>query len=202
MERPAASAGPALASIDQLVGRTLNGRYGVQRKIGEGGFGAVFEGLHLQMNRPVAIKVLYPRLTRDPQMAARFRREAQAACSLRDPHTVTTHDFDQSAEGVMHDPNGETIARLTSAGQIFGTLDFMSPEQMTGGEMDHRTDIYALGAMLYQMLTGTPPFTGGPSQLIASHLNVVPVEETVIEGRIATPELVPAPAKVCVKGLP
>ena len=250
---PVPTSQPALTQLDQLVGRTLNGRYRVDRKIGEGGFGAVFEGVHLQMSRPVAIKVLQPSLTRDPQMTARFRREAQAACALRDPHTVTTYDFDESAEGalyitmelirgrslleeiertgplpparavalveqvcsalaeahareivhrdikpeniliedrpsqadfikvvdfgiarMMHDPAGETIARLTSAGQIFGTLDYMSPEQVAGGEVDNRTDIYALGAMLYQMLTGAPPFTGTPSQLIAAHLSADP----------------------------
>ena len=50
---------------------------------------------------------------------------------------------------------------LTSAGLVFGTLPYMSPEQLRGEKVDARTDIFAFGALLYEMLTGDAPVRGG-----------------------------------------
>ncbi|MFY9979246.1 MAG: protein kinase [Candidatus Sulfotelmatobacter sp.] len=56
------------------------------------------------------------------------------------------------------------ISPLTTAGALIGTIQYMSPEQIEGKEADARSDIFALGAVLYEMLTGTRPF-GGKSQI-------------------------------------
>src|SRR5439155_18769503 len=69
---------------------------------GEGGFGAVYRGEQVAMGRQCAIKVLHPRMARDPQVVGRFKREAQAASVLRAAHTVAIYDFDQTAEGVLY----------------------------------------------------------------------------------------------------
>ncbi len=90
------------ASLDSLLGRTLKNRYRVERKIGEGGFGAVFEGKQLTTGRPVALKILHPHSVADATVVARFRREAEACSQLRNPHTVTIYDFDQSEDGTLY----------------------------------------------------------------------------------------------------
>lgn len=240
---------------DPFIGRMLNNRYLVEAKLGEGGFGAVYRGRQVQIGREVALKVLHPEMARDPSVVARFRREGVVACNLRDAHTITTYDFDQTADGVLyiamellkgrslHDvfqqqaplpwtrvfrileqicsslaeahaqgivhrdlkPEniyleqrgtqadyvkvldfgiakivggeiGQQSPQLTATGQTLGTLEYMSPEQLMGKQLDGRSDIYALGVVSYELLTGRLPFPDahGPTQLIAAQLRRVP----------------------------
>jgi tetratricopeptide (TPR) repeat protein len=67
-------------------------------------------------------------------------------------------------------------SRLTQAGMMVGTVNYMPPEQAMGGEITPRSDLYALGAMLYEMVCGRPPFIGDESvAIIGQHLNTPPV---------------------------
>jgi serine/threonine-protein kinase len=243
---------PAARPPESFVGRTLNHRYVVEDKIGEGGFGAVFRGKQIATGREVALKILHPHNSGDPTIVARFRREAEACSKLRDPHTVTTYDFDETEDGILflamellrgrslhqlqrsegpfpfervldildqvseslgeahqngivhrdmkpenviietragHDyvkvldfgiakmiSGDREVQALTAVGQTLGTLEFMSPEQLRGIKLDGRSDIYALGMMAYEMLTGELPFKNAktPIEIINFHMKDTP----------------------------
>ena len=67
-------------------------------------------------------------------------------------------------------------SRLTQDGAMVGTVTYMPPEQAVGGQATSRSDLYSLGVMIYEMVTGRPPFTGdGPAAVIAQHLNATPL---------------------------
>ena len=242
---------------DVYLGQVLNNRFKIESKIGEGGFGAVYRGVQLATGRKVALKLLHPDMTKDDNLVARFRREDMVLCNLRDAHTITTYDFDQTpsgtlyiamellegkslhqvfheeaplewkrvfkvltemcsslaeahAQGIVHrdlkpeniylearpgNPEfvkildfgiakvmrGETIdpqsPQLTATGQTLGTLEYMSPEQLMGKALDGRSDVYALGVLAYEMITGRLPFPDakGPAGLITAQLKQTPI---------------------------
>ncbi len=86
--------------------------------------------------------------------------------------------------GLVHDANGPL---LTRPGQKLGTVAYMAPEQIDGGPVDARTDVYALGVVVFELLSGRLPFDGHEHQILRSHQVVPPpllsdVEHDVPQG--------------------
>jgi len=220
------------------------GRYELRNQIARGGTAQVYLARDLLLDRPVALKVLFPELSTDHSFVERFRREAQAAANLMHPNIVQVFDWGESdrtyfivmeyidgeplssiirtqaplagaqaatitsdiakalsyahRHGVVHrdvkpgnvliTADGQVkvtdfgIARaigtdeqVTQTGLVMGTATYFSPEQAQGLSVDARSDVYALGVVLYEMLTGRPPFTGEtPVSIAYQHVREQP----------------------------
>src|SRR5438105_2502194 len=224
--------------------RTL-GRYNIERTLGKGAMGVVYEGLDPRLGRRVAIKtILKSHLDEDTakDYSMRFVREAQAVARLNHPNIVQVYDFGEEGDiaylvmefikgkelknffdanerfdlkevvrimgelcealdfahnaGIIHrdikpanvmlDGQGRTkltdfgVARVqdsdktaverTQAGTIVGTPAYMSPEQVTAGNIDKRSDVFSAGIILYQFLTGEKPFNGSGAWTIVKKI--------------------------------
>ena len=232
------AAGEVLADGQNLEpGETL-GHYQIRSVLGAGGMGEVYLADDMRLNRKVALKLLPPGSTINPDRVRRFEREARAASALNHPNLVTIYEIGKSnsahfivtefvdgktlrqmmtekplklretlnvaiqvagalvgahAAGIVHRdikpenimirPDGLVkildfgLAKLTDApvtsaeletptllqskpGLVMGTVQYMSPEQARGKNVDARTDIWSLGIVIYEMVTGKVPFEG------------------------------------------
>ena len=221
-----------------------NGRYELRSQIARGGTAQVYLARDLLLDRPVALKVLFPELSADHAFVERFRREAQAAANLSHPNIVPVFDWGESdrthfivmeyvdgeplsaiirAEAPLASPRAASIAadiakalsyahrhgvvhrdvkpgnvlitsdglvkvtdfgiaramgvdeQVTQTGLVMGTATYFSPEQAQGLGVDGRSDVYALGVVLYEMLAGRPPFTGeSPVAIAYQHVREAP----------------------------
>jgi Tol biopolymer transport system component len=242
-----------------LTSGTKLGPYEIQSPLGAGGMGEVYRARDPRLERTVAIKVLPTHLNANPELRARFEREAKAISGLQHPNICVLYDVGSQGDIdflVMEHLEGETLyARLarkpltpdetlkiatevadalvkahrsgiihrdlkpgnvmltkggaklmdfglakplglatgpqsgsahvssmatmaatmadlaspvTVAGTLIGTVQYMSPEQIQGKEADARSDIFAFGAMLYEMLSGKRAFQGKSQLSLAS----------------------------------
>ncbi len=105
--------------LRNLIGEVLDGKYRIEKQLGEGGMGAVYLATHLGTERPVALKVIAPQFMKHDEFVERFRREARAAGRLRHPNVVDVTDFgfarlgaDQVAYLVMEYLDGCTLDEI------------------------------------------------------------------------------------------
>src|SRR5262252_5593448 len=98
-----------------LAAGTMLGKYQVVRLLGAGGMGTVYEGLHLEIGKRVAIKTMSPVLAANPEARARFVREAQLASRVRHPHVIDVNDVGTDGDGhpflVMEYLEGDDLAK-------------------------------------------------------------------------------------------
>jgi len=97
----AATASSEAVADDPLVGATLAGRYRIESALGRGGMGDVYRARHLELDRPVALKLLRRELGDDAVLVERFRREARAAAGLGHAHIVDVLDFGRTDEQLV-----------------------------------------------------------------------------------------------------
>jgi serine/threonine protein kinase len=117
------------------------GPYQIVAPLGAGGMGEVYRARDTRLDREVAVKAENVLVTRDGRI-----KVLDFGLATQRP-TPTT--------GLTESP---TVSRFTDPGVVLGTVGYMSPEQVRGGRADHRTDIFALGIVLYEMLTGQRAF--------------------------------------------
>ncbi len=272
-ERCAADNAPLLFTIG--VSPVLDSRYQLERRLGQGGMGAVYKARHVFLKTEHAIKVILPNLVgSDPMLGTRFRQEAMAAAAIRHKNIVAVTDFGMvdgalpylvmefikgyslhdlikqgklplahavelmeaiaagvgaaHRRGIVHRdlkplnimiregvPTDEGVkvldfglAKIKSSdllgsfvvaqtAGIIGSPYYMAPEQWSEEEPDQRADIYSLGVILYQMITGSVPFngpslpaimrkhlTGQPPTFTSMGVHVPPAVEAVIHHAI------------------
>ena len=121
---------------------------------------------------------------------------AQISCALDYAHRRGIVHRDVKPDNVLFDEDGHAFitdfgiatakfhARLTGTGRAMGTPHYMSPEQAMGKLVDGRSDVYAVGVMLYEMILGFPPFDGADSYSVGyKHVHEAPVAPDVVDSR-------------------
>jgi len=118
------------SAANSWIGKTVGGRFRLDRAIGEGGMGAVFEAQDLTNGVRVALKMLRPQLAREEQHLARFRREAEVTGLLAHPHVVrsvaTGIDDDGTAWLAMDLVEGQTLSALVRREGVLPRVDAVS----------------------------------------------------------------------------
>lgn len=127
--------------------RMVADKYRLDRLLGRGGMGAVYQGTHVDLDRPVAIKLLLPDFIADQDALERFRREARAAARLNHPNVADTYDYGSLADGgayiVMELIDGETLrAHMDASGPLpFAEAINIARQMASGVEAAHRSGI-------------------------------------------------------------
>src|SRR3989339_285922 len=177
-----------------MIGETIL-HYRILEKLGEGGMGVVYLAEDLNLERKVAIKFLPRHIACNSEERERFKIEAKDAANiaiqiaegLEAAHKKGIVHRDIKSQNIMITNDGKVKimdfglakvgkgTQLTKIGSTVGTAAYMSPEQSRGEEVDHRTDIWSFGVVLYEMLNGKLPFNGDYDQaVIYSILNEEP----------------------------
>ena len=147
--------------------------------------------------------------------ALRITREVATGLAYAHRHGVVHRDIKpdnvlfQDGQAVLADfgislpakGDDRPRARLTEVGVSLGTPSYMSPEQVTGQEVDRRSDIYSLGSVAYEMLAGQPPFTGSSVQTVLGKL-ISEEPRPVIEHRKSVPPHISAAILKALEKLP
>jgi eukaryotic-like serine/threonine-protein kinase len=79
--------------LEKLIGQTIDQKYSIEKKLGQGGMGAVYLANHLGTSRSVALKIIAPQFMSNQELVERFRLEAKAAGQLKHPNVVNVTDF-------------------------------------------------------------------------------------------------------------
>jgi serine/threonine protein kinase len=148
------------------------GRYRLLEPIGSGGMGRVYRAHDEVLDREVAVKLLEERPAAGADLGFAYAEEARAAARLTHPGIARVYDSGLQDGRCFVTPDGTPklvdfgIARAADAAstvqtaELFGSVAYLAPEQARGERLDARTDVYALGSVLYELLTSRPPWTG------------------------------------------
>src|ERR1700742_2616893 len=105
-----------------LIGTIISERYRIERLLGEGGMGAVYQAEHTLMRKRMAIKVLHPEMTRLPEVVTRFEHEAMAAAHIDHPNVVGASDFGKLEDGsfflALEYVEGRSLREVVAGGRI------------------------------------------------------------------------------------